>query len=123
MEITLDNVTMNVTARRMDDGTYLRLTSDYGEWEYRASDRMLACDTDEDVARVMEIVLGILVDMEDFTTFRSFREYVEHGGGGELTDEDRVNYDLWQERYREWNDVTRHEAVEMMDYITKKYKL
>jgi hypothetical protein len=107
----------------MEDGTYLRLTSDYGEWEYRASDRMLACDTDEDVARVMEIVLGILVDMEDFTTFRSFREYVENGGGGELTDEDRVNYDLWQERYREWNDVTRHEAVEMMDYITKKYAL
>jgi len=48
---------------------------------------------------------------------------VENGGGGELTDEDRVNYDLWQERYREWNDVTRHEAVEMMDYITKKYAL
>ena len=83
MEITLDNVTMNVTARRMEDGTYLKLTSDYGEWEYRASDRMLATDTDED----------------------------------------RVNYDLWQERYREWNDVTRHEAVEMMDYITKKYAL
>ena len=121
MQIELNNIKMNITAQHRADGTYLTINTKEGEWESMVSDRQLDIATDEDVANAFEIVLEVLIDMEQCSSFRAFCDMVEHGGGGQLTEVDRENYNRWQERYQEFNNITCHTATEMMDYILKTY--
>ena len=123
MELTLNNIQMTLKADNRPDGTYLTITTHVGQWEQRVSDQQLPTATDEDVASAFEIVLEILVDMEQCSSFRAFCDMVEHGGGGQLTDKDREWFNHWQDRYQEFNNVTCHTACEMMDYIQKEYDL
>lgn len=122
MEIILNNTKLTVTADNRPDGTYLQVASAAGEIECMVSDVQLPVDTDRDIAKAMGIVLGVMMDMEDFPTYRHFLDHLEHLGDEPEPDQ-RERYDYWQKKYQEWNNVTCHEAHELMDYLEKTYDI
>lgn len=121
MRIVLNNFTMTITATHEADGTYISVTTDSGEWSQRASDRQLPIETDKDVANVLAIPLSVVQLMEDFPTYRHYLDYIEHCGDEE--EEGSLQYfEHWQDVAHEWNEVTRHLASEVMDYLKQTYE-
>ncbi len=122
MEIILNNTKLTISADNQPDGTYLQVASTAGEIECMVSDRHLPIDTDRDIAKAMRIVLGVMMDMEDFPTYRHFLDHLEHLGDEPEPDQ-RERYEYWQKKYQEWNNVTCHEAHELMTYLEKTYDI
>ena len=122
MEIKLNNTKLTISADNRPDGTYLQVASAAGEIECMVSDRQLPIDTDRDIAKAMQIVLGVMMDMEDFPTYRHFLDHLEHLGDEPEPDQ-RERYEYWQKKYQEWNNVTCHEAHELMTYLEKTYDI
>ena len=122
MEITFNDVKLTVTADNQPDGTYLQVESATGEVECLVSDRQLPVATDEDILKVLQIVLSVMMDMEDFPTYHHFLDHLEHLGD-EPEPNQRERYEHWQDKYQEWNSVTGCEAHELMAYLEQTYDL
>lgn len=122
MKIELNHIVLTITGQHESDGTYITVTTDYGEWCHRVSDRQLPIETDKDLANALDIVLSRLEEAEDFPTYRHWCDYIEHGGE-EVEEGSFEHWQHWQDEWQTWNDVSRHMAGETRKYLKKIYDL